>query len=202
MADYGTLAEIRARLDITDATDTGDDARLTTALDAASRAIEHITGRRFYATTETRYYGAESAVSVKVDDLLSVTTLKTDDDSDRTYETTWAVTDYDLTPPNATLNGRPYSRIEVAPNGTRYFPYGWRNPRAVQVAGSFGYCATGSLPDEIAEACYILAMQTFKRKDALFGIQGSSGFYQTLKAAGLEDPTVMMLLRPYMRRLW
>lgn len=202
MASYGILSELRARLDITSTTDTADDARLGMALEAASLAIERLTGRRFYATTETRYFTTRDPLSVRVDDLLSVTTLSTDHDGDRVYEYTWAVTDYDLTPTNAALAGGPYTRIEVAPAGNYVFPVGEHNPKAIKVVGSFGYCTAANCPMAVHEACYLMAAQLFKRKDALFGVQGSAGFYQTLKATGADDPTVMLLLRPYMRRLW
>ena len=54
-----------------------------------------------------------------MDDLLSVTTLKTDEDGDRTYEITWATTDYDLMPYNATLESQaqPYSHLQTTPDG-------------------------------------------------------------------------------------
>lgn len=202
MTMYGTLSELRLRLDIVSTTDTTDDARLTTALEAATEAIEKLTGRRFYASTETRYYSTDSPLYVKVDDLLSVTTLQTDHDGDRSYEYTWTAGDYDLTPLNSGLETRPFTRIEVAPDGSYYFPTGVRNPKAIKVAGSWGYCTTGDCPSAVNEACYLMAAQIWKRKDALFGIQGSAGFYQSLKAGGINDQTVELLLKPLMRRVW
>lgn len=47
---YCTLDELKARLDIS-TTDTADDTKLEVIIQAASRAIDAKTGRRFYATT-------------------------------------------------------------------------------------------------------------------------------------------------------
>ncbi len=53
-------------------------------LEAASRAIESYCNRRFYCTTGTKYF--DGSLSLWIPDLLSITTLKTDDVGDGTYE--------------------------------------------------------------------------------------------------------------------
>lgn len=182
---YATLAELKARLGITD---TPDDAVLEAVIEAASRAIDGETGRVFYAATATRYFTAEDSELLFVDDLLSVTTLKTDLDGDRTYETTWAATDYDLEPYNST----PYTRIQIAPRGTRTFPTG---RRGVEIAGSWGYAATA--PDAINEACLLMAARLFKRKDAVFGVLMNPEF-GTARLPQV-DQDVKLLIRPFVR---
>ena len=170
-----------------------DDTLLEELVEAASRRIDGHTGRRFYAASETRYYTAESRDTLFVEDLLSVTTLKTDDDGDRTYENTWATTDYDLMPFNAALESpaRPYTWIEVAPQGDYTFPL---TRKGVQIAGSFGFAANAPAP--VREACLLIAARLWKRKDAVLGVAGASGFGEILMKVPI-DPDVEDLLKPY-----
>lgn len=130
---YMTLAELKADLGITDTT---DDTILKAVLDAASRAVDLHCSRRFFVETRTRYYTPRYSDLLDVDDLLSVTTLKHDSDGDRTYETTWAATDYDLMPFNAAYEKKPYTTIEITPNGQQIFP---TVRRGVEIAGAWGY---------------------------------------------------------------
>jgi hypothetical protein len=166
-----------------------NDTELENCIEAASRAIDSYCKRRIYAAAETRYYSPRLPDWLEVDDLLTVTTLKTDEDGDRTYETTWAVTDYDLMPTNAALRGRPYTMIQTTPNGNYSFPVG---VKSVQIAGSFGYA--GTTPDAVNEACLLLSTRLFKRKDAPFGIMGSPelGELRNLRA---DDPDLITLLK-------
>lgn len=187
---YATLAEVKARLSISDTT---DDTTIEAVIESASRAIDGVTGRVFYATAATaRYFTADDATTLFLDDdLLSVDSLVTDHDGDRTYEVTWATTDYDLIPFNRT----PYTRIAVAPNGTNRWPAGIA--KGVKITGSWGYNATGSYPDAINEAAIILATRFFKRKDAPFGVLGTPEMGMARITA--VDPDVRLLLRPYIR---
>lgn len=134
---YASRTDFRARAGYT-ASQTGDNAVLDAILEAASRAVEQITRRRFYVETRTRYYTAEFADLLFVDDLLSITTLKTDDDGDRVYETTWLTTDYDLEPYNAPFDSppRPYTQLRTTPNGNQSFP---TTRRGVEIVGSHGF---------------------------------------------------------------
>ena len=188
---YCTLAQIKARLDIADFQ---DDAILESVIQGVSRSIDAMTGRRFYSTTadETRYYTAQFGDVLYVDDLLSITTLKTDDDGDKTYENTWTTDDYDLLPDNAALEGRPYTRIDLAAYGDYTFPIGTR--KGIQIVGKFGYCATDSHPDVVREACLIQAARIWKRKDAPFGVTGSPEMGQMSPISKI-DPDVELLLR-------
>ena len=182
---YATLAELKARLDILD---TDDDSVLEAIVEAASRQIDGWCSRTFYAATATRYFTPESIdLLILPDDLMSVTTLKTDEDGDRTYETTWATTDYDLEPANAAT----YTHIYTAPDGRYGFP---THRRAVEIAGSWGYASTA--PDAINEACLLLSARLWKRKDAPFGIAGSSDAGQLQTLPGM-DPDVKQLIQPY-----
>lgn len=147
---YITLAELKASLsEATMATNSTDDTVMEDIIEAASRHIDNATHRRFYSTSadETRYYSATNRERVFVDDLLTVTSVKTDEDYDRTYETTFASTDYLLCPDNAILNGEPYTWIEIDPLSSNYFP---TSRRGVKIVGTFGYCVTA--PKDVNDA--------------------------------------------------
>lgn len=182
---YANLAELKVRLGIRDA---AEDAVLEAVIQAASRAIDNETGRTFYAATETRFFTAEDDDVLFIDDLLELTTLKTDEDGDRVYEQVWAATDFDLEP----YNKVPFTRLRVAPRSTKAFPTG---RRAVEITGSWGYSATA--PDPVREACLIQSARLFKRKDAPFGVMGNAevGVVRLPKL----DPDVKVLLSPYVK---
>jgi hypothetical protein len=165
--EYASLAELKDWL--SPLTDNADDANLGVCLESASRQIDACTGRRFYAATETRIYTPLTADLVFVDDLLSITTLKTDENEDGVYETTWLSSDYLLTPPNAPQTLRPYSRIRTTRGGSFRFPF---SAGSVQITGSFGYCASGQHPLPVKQATLIQAARLFKRKDSPFGVAG------------------------------
>lgn len=189
---YASLADVKDRLDITD---TADDLTLSAAIMGVSDWIEHYTGRRFIATSETRYYTAQSGTIVLVDDVLSVSTLTTDDNDDRTYSTSWASTDYDLMPYNAGTDGEPYTWIEATRNGNYRFNL---IPRGVGITGVFGYTLTP--PFAIVEAATLATMRLWKRKDAIFGVAGAPALGVQVVAAQIQqDADVLMLLMPYVR---
>ena len=192
---YCTLAELRAQVAITDAEDTTDDSVLEQRIEAVSRAIDYLTGRRFYTTAsdETRYYTARHMTKFKCpDDIVSITTLTTDDDGDRVYETTWTTNDYDLLPFNAALDSKPYTEIEITPNGTYSFP---TTRKGVKTVGKFGYATT---PPSIASTCVLAAQRLFKRRDVPFGVLSVGSLGQI--AHILErDPDVMLALSLFMR---
>lgn len=184
---YCTLSQLKARLTITD---TNDDTTLGEVIDAVSREIDNECRRRFYTTDvdEIRYFTADDGGVVFTDDIISVTTLETDEAMNRTYSRTWAVTDFDLLPDNAALYSKPYTRIVAAPNGRYSFPM---TRKAIKITGRFGYFST--VPAVVREACLIQAERIFKRKDAPFGIMGAPDVgYVRLKAE--LDPDVKRLL--------
>lgn len=193
---YATVAEVTARLGTTVSGVSTFDTELERVITAVSRTIDLVTARRFYASTETRYFTARSARECDVSDLLSVTTLSTDDSGNLTWGTTWAATDYVLMPRNASADGRPYKWLYVSPVGLRSFP---TQTDAVKLAGSYGYCATASPPTGIREACVLGSQQVFRRRDATYGVMSSDGFFHQLRHMLLDDPEIMGLLAPYVR---
>lgn len=151
---YATLAEFKAYKDIT-STDTTDDAVIEDIIEAASRYIDSVTGRTFYARTETRYYSLPRGRTLFLDDdLLTITTFTNGD------STTIASTEYHFLPKNFT----PYFAVELKGSSTVQ----WRvdssgNERFVlSIAGTWGYAA--SHPDDIKEACLQIATNSYGRR--------------------------------------
>jgi len=193
--NYCLVADLTNRLIAEDATASSiDEAVMDQAISAASRMIEQYCGRRFYKATETRYYTPIFSDELFIHDLISVTTLKTDEDGDRTYEITWAATDYDLMPLNAALDNQPYTTIQITPDGVNSFPAGL--PKSVQIVGVFGYAS--KIPEAIREACALQATRFFKRRDAPFGVIGSPDLGELRNLKEL-DPDVKALLDLYRR---
>jgi hypothetical protein len=105
-------------------------------MEASSRAVDKYCHRWFYVLSATRYYaGAARTLFFQEDDILSITTLKTDEDGDGTFENTLTEnTDFFLYP----LNGFPKFRIEINPDGN-YGGFGAGIKRGIEIVGLFGY---------------------------------------------------------------
>lgn len=194
---YSTLVTVKTSLSIP-LDNNDEDYYLEATIEAVSRMIDNYTGRRFYSEQDTRYYAAASIDEVFIDDLLSLTSIKTDDDNDGVFETTWSTADYHKYPLNAGENGTPYTRIEVSGYGSYSFPTGVK--RAVQIVGTFGYCSTAAIPKPVSEACKLQASRLYKRKDAPFGVIGGGDMQQSVSIPDI-DQDVKILLSPYIRRM-
>jgi len=194
---YLTLDAYKAYFDIND---NDDDASIERIITAVSRAIDMVCWQRFYTTDsdETRYYTAEHGDEFTPSDrIVSLTTLKTDDDGDRTYENSWTVTtDYDLTPYNAVLDGIPYRSIVTTPDGNYSFP---ATPKGVELIGKFGW---SSAPTGVVEACLLYSHRLIKRKETPLGVSGAAavGEIQVTVTKMKADPEIMELLTPYILR--
>jgi hypothetical protein len=188
---YTTVATLKTRLSISDTT---DDTTLGLVLSGVCRAIDGHCGQSFFkdSAASVRYYTAVDKRTVFIDSLVSVTTLATDSDYDRTYSTTWAATDYDLMPSNAASTDRPYTWIEQSPDGDYNFP---TRSLGVKLTGVYGWPA---VPAAVSEAALLWAERIFKRKDAPFGIASfvEAGEMRLLKEI---DPDVQTLLLPFRR---
>jgi hypothetical protein len=199
---YTTLADVKARLQI-DSADTTWDAMLESIVEAVSRWIDSPegAGRRFFTTMpvapeteadETRYFTAERADRLGIDDLLTITSLKTDNDGDGVHEYTWATSDYVLSPRNAPLANEPYTSVRRTRDGSYYFP---TYEDGVEIVGRFGYCilSCNNAPKQVVEACALQSMRVFKRKDSALGFVSGMEIGQALPI-GDVDPDVRMLL--------
>ena len=122
-------------------TGTSYDTRLRDLLETVSRLIDQYCNRHFYVLVATRSFDGDGGTQLSVQDLISVTSLKTDDNKDRTFETTWATTDYLLYPSNAQPTsewGRAYTRVLVDTEAGKedVFTAGMRT---VQIEGKWGF---------------------------------------------------------------
>lgn len=189
MVSLVSLNEIKAWLGIAQ-TDTANDFELQTSLDGASSWITNYTGRTFSvdAADTTRLYYPNSQGQVDVPDLVSVTSIKSDTNGDRSFALTFATTDYELLP----TDGPPYDRVRIWPTSSRSFG----TNRLVQIVGKFGYTVAGQVPAPVKLACMILASRYKGRKDAPFGVLTNNelGRFETLRET---DPDVISLLGPY-----
>jgi len=189
---YATLNEVRRRLRDGPIVDDND---LESIIEGVSRFVDKDRGRRFYAVSETRYYVPVSPDFVVIDDLLSLTTLKTDEDGDQTFERTWTSSDYLLSPFNAALDGKPYLSIDRSRLGSLFFPVEFRS---VEVAGSFGY--TSTTPATVHEYCVLFSMRLWERKDALFGHVVS--VKKVIQIVGLDKDTEMLAMLNAIPKRW
>lgn len=186
VADYTTIAILKEEIGNFASGDTTKDDRLSRCVTDASRVIDLVTNREegeFTAVTATRYFDGTDPDRLVIPPLNTVTTLKTDDDSDGTFENTWtASTDYILYP----LNDTPYREILAHPTGSYRFPIG---PRTIQIVGSWG---DSSVPNPIRRATLLLAARYYQRGSSPLGMAGSAETgYVNLKQT---DPDVWFIL--------
>lgn len=199
---YATLNELKGFVGIPTA-DTADDTTLTSALDSASAQVDAFCDRTFGADASptVRLYQVDNTGRLDVDPISTTTGLvvKTDDNADGTFETTWTLdTDYRLEPINAAAAGDPWTRLVVL--GTRWFPKIAYRP-GVQVTARFGWPG-GTAPAPVKHATLIQASRLWLRKNAPFGVAGSVEFGSEMRLLAKLDPDVESLLRPYRRNWW
>jgi hypothetical protein len=193
---YTTRAIIKATASL--GSTTYADADIDLAVPAACEAVEEFCGRWFYdrdpSNDQTRYYTAGAFASVGIDDLISITSLATDNDADGVWENTWTLnSDYVLEPFNAVADGVPYGRLRQHPQSAYYFPIGV--PRGVKVVGHFGWL---SVPDRVEMAAQILAERLIQRvRSSPLGIVFSGGLdSMTALRIARSDPDIYGLLNP------
>jgi hypothetical protein len=197
MTVYADIEELKDRLDITTQ---NFEAQVAAALNAASRAVEHYCDRIFYQTSsQARTFEACHLYKLKLgayNDLVSVTSLKTDAAGDGTFETTWSASDYQLLPsnPSSAPEQRPYTSVKAVASRTFPVPYTqFGRADRVEITGVWGWPA---VPDAVEQATLILASELYRLKDAPFGIAdfGEAGLIRLR-----ENPRYAALLGPYRR---
>lgn len=168
---YITLAELKNYLKIDDSV---EDTLLEQIIEAASRSIDKIANRRFYldANTSARTYYVNNPMIAIIDDIGTATGLvvKVDPNDSGIYQSTLTITkDFVLQPTNAFAKGRPVTTIQLTGFSGWGFPLDYR-PQ-LEVTAKWGW---PSVPDDIAQACYILSADYYKRKDSVGGVLGLS----------------------------
>jgi len=197
--DYATLSDLKSEMGITD---TEDDASLGRCITDASRLVDlmtHVVTDAYAKTTDTRYYDVDPVAmrlevdrkpELWIDPLQSITTLKADSDGDRTFDETWASTDYLLYP----RGGPPYYQIVADGLNGDYagFPSGRKR---VEITGLWGNVdrATESV---VRRGTLLLARRLWYRRNSPEGVIGDAerGFV-TLQSMDPDVAVVAARLR-------
>lgn len=186
---YVTPEALKSRTGVSDQL---DDREMLAACRSVSRWIEQHCNRVFARRSATMQVDPCGYYSLPIPDLVSVTTLKTDDNADGTFETTWSASDYELQPVNAALEVQPQPYTSIAAVGSRLFPatvsYG-RRARA-QIVGVWGW---PSIAAPVSEAAALLATDYLAAGGAKFGVIGFEGFAMRARL----NPLAMSMLDPY-----
>jgi len=129
---YATPTEFKARPGMSAAT---PGSLWLALIEAASRAVDAACSRYFYTETATKTFDGHASTLVHLpDDLISITTLKTDSEADGTYDgETWtANTDYILYPENS------YPKWGIMVPSWGNYSFG-SAPSYIRIAGVWGY---------------------------------------------------------------
>ena len=186
---YASLADVKAALRITDSV---DDSLLEMAIESASRLIDGYTYRYFYnAGTATRDFVAEDSYLTIIDDLISISELKTTDEIGSEY-VTWSAGDYQLRPVNGKMDGLsvPYTSI-LSTDNLLFNTLG--EQALVRVTGVWGWSA---VPVAIKQATVIQSSRIYKRLDSPLGVAGF-GDLGAIRVGRALDPDVEQLVMPY-----
>ncbi|MFI5755625.1 phage gp6-like head-tail connector protein [Streptomyces sp. NPDC051569] len=184
--EYAQLDALKARLDI-EVDDTTRDELLGNALAAASRGIDTATGRRFWIDPDPvartfalagRTVRDERGDRVLLDDIGDEPLLV---ESGSTGAWT-ALTDYESSPDNALLRGRPITALSGA----------WWGAGRIRVTARWGW---PQVPDEIREAALIQAARLYRRKDSPEGVTGSAEW--GVVRLSRRDPDVWALIEHF-----
>lgn len=188
---YCTLADVKAALRITDSV---DDTLIEQSINSASRMIDQYCNRFFYSTASgvVRYFQANDGFMCWIDDLQTLTELKTSSTDPLIFDTTWQSGDYQLLPPNQLANGAysPYTAITATDN--YLFPV-WADIALVKVTGTWGW---SSVPEPIKFACIIQASRLFKRLESPLGVAGVSDM-GIMRVGYSIDGDVAQLINPF-----
>jgi hypothetical protein len=194
---YATLSDVKAAARITDSI---DDLLLEMAIESSSRDIDAYTERVFFntgATAVTRVYIPENIYLLETDDIISVTSIRSDTTGEGGFDQTWTATDYQLEPLNGIAGGitTPFTRIRAI--GSLLWPiYEPRDINAgqasVEITARFGFA---SIPSAIKQATILASLRAYKRFESPTGVLGFSDV--GVVRIGRLDPDVERLVSPY-----
>ena len=185
---YATLAEVKSSLNINDNV---DDTMIELAIESASREIDQVCERIFYQASGTRVFVPRDSYVVEIDDLRSLTTLKTSSGADGVFDITWQSDDYQLEPLNGIVGGivSPTTHIRAIDDYLFTIDGG---EATVQVTGNWGWDA---IPTAIRQATVILSSRIFRRNDSPLGVMGF-GDMGVVRVSRI-DPDIDSLISPY-----
>ena len=172
-ASYATLAELKARLGI-DPPDTTHDVELDDKLSGASREVEDHCHRQFNdaGTASARIFYPVTSELVELDDCHTVTVLVTDEGDTGSFTTVWSASDYQLEPLNGVVDGQPgWPCSDIRAVAGKRFRCGRR--ASVNITAIWGW---ETVPAPVKDATLILASESFKLREAPFGVAGFGDF--------------------------
>lgn len=174
---YTDKATVKRRLGLP-ASDTDDDAAIDDAITSVSRDIDEHCSQHFYQVTEPRFFAPRFTNLLRFGDFNTLaddpTEVATDDDGDGTFAV-WDSDEYQLLCKDDTPNRkagpeeRPFtSLVTLGRNLPIAQPGAFRQFR-VRITGPWGW---PEIPANVTAAANILAVETWKLKDAPFGALG------------------------------
>lgn len=192
---YCSLADVKSALRVDDGI---DDGLLEISIEAASREIDGFCERVFTSNAGVRVYRPVDSFLVETDDIITLTTLKTDPAGDKTFSTTFTANDFQLEPLNGIAGGIASPSNIIRAVGQFLFPIFEpknvnHNAASVEVTGVFGFA---SVPTAVRQAAILSSMRQFKRYDSPTGVMG---FGDMVLRVGRIDPDVEKLLMPFRR---
>lgn len=194
MADYATLADLKALLSIPTAK-TDDDDELSAKLTAASRRIDSDCNARLRQFTldvgaTSRVYKPTHPELLQIRDISSDVGLVVEVGSGSSWSAL-ASTQYEVLPENCVADGTP---IETLRRLNGRWPTGATSTR-VRVTGTHGWPA---VPEDIKAATLLLAARIYRRKGS---IEGAAGFGELgLVRVSRYDPDYDALIYDYVRK--
>ena len=188
---YCTLNEVKSALRLSDSI---DDTLLENAIESASRRIDGYCGRFFYKTTPTAVpLFAHDPYRLMTSDISGTTNLilKIDSSGSGTFDQTLTLnTDYIVEPTDYIVQRRPIRTLTMI-GGYTYPMFYIPSQCGVQVTAAWGW---DYIPDDVREACVLLAIRQFARLNAALGVMAFADMAITVRAV---DPDVRDLLQPY-----
>jgi hypothetical protein len=199
--EYINVDDVTAELGIGSGTQfTPDhDALLTGMIEQASRFIDRYKGVEDgsyktgdYSADETRYYFGSGIERQDIDYTTTLTTVKVEE-TDGTYTTWTADTDFFAWPYNASQINEPIRRLDVNDKSGTTKSVWTFGPKRVEITGKFGVSST--VPDEVARACIIQVSRWFKRATQGWADSGANPDLGRLTFVKGLDPDVKTLLK-------
>lgn len=162
---YITLNLLKSSLSIEDNI---DDEFLELAIESGSRQIDQACERQFFQASDTRIYAPRDSFVTEIDDLVTLTTLKTSSDADGVFDIEWDPKDYQLEPLNGIVGGIPSPTTQIRVTDEYLFVTDG-GEATVEVTGTFGW---PEIPVQIQQATLILASRLFERRNSPLGVAG------------------------------
>lgn len=197
---YTTLATFQSYTGMTTVT-ADETTNIEKAIESASRSIDRMTNRRFFADANVtaRKYRASDFYRLFTDDISTDQGIivALDTGGNGSFSTVLVFnTDYILDPLNAPQVQRPFTVITMV--GSTLLPSPINLRPGIQVTAKFGWYL-GQAPDDIEEACLILATDLVKRASSVGGVLGLSELGAIRMSPLGRD--VLAMVRPYRREV-